>query len=277
MFPNSVFSKDVHGRKSVVASTEPRNCIELFLTSLLKKGDRSLQVARYNFAATRLSAQQHLATQFVGVANAAPHQSVDNMASDSAALQEAISSALVSVTRSTSQLASEDIAFHRSLDPRFATLLDHQNARLLGLATSLLESATTHTPTVRAPSLTSADAVDNNWRAVVDVVDSLLERADTAIDEFTGAVKRPTQAAEAEVGHVLEEAWKYAVADQRRRPGSRGPEHPDTISLKAGYRSSRSRSFPSNIPHRTKKRSPSNHCCKASRMLRCHSKPNRKC
>ena len=41
--------------------------------------------------------------------------------------------------------------------------------------------------------------VEDNWRAVVDVVDSLLERGDTALDEFTGAVRRLGPGAEAQV------------------------------------------------------------------------------
>lgn len=109
---------------------------------------------------------------------------------DFASLQSSVSAALVQATRSTSSLADEDLNFHRSLDSSLATALDRQNARLLGLASSLLGAATASSETVRAPTLSSADDIDGNWRAVVDVVDSLLERADTALDEFTGAVKR---------------------------------------------------------------------------------------
>ena len=111
--------------------------------------------------------------------------------SDFASLQSSITSALVSTTRSASQLANEDLPFHRSLEPSLGTSLDRQNARLLGLAERLLGAATAGTETVRPPPrLSDIEAVEGNWRAVVDVVDSLLERADTALDEFTGAVKR---------------------------------------------------------------------------------------
>ena len=55
--------------------------------------------------------------------------------------------------------------------------------------------------TVRGPpSLKDVEGIENNWWAVVDVVDSLLERADTALDEFTGAVKRLSPAADVQVG-----------------------------------------------------------------------------
>ncbi|KAK5131380.1 hypothetical protein LTR08_000983 [Meristemomyces frigidus] len=106
-------------------------------------------------------------------------------------LQASITSALVSTTRTAAQLANEDLPFHRSLDSSLGTSLDRQNARLLGLAQRLLGTATAHTESVRPPPrLSDIDAVEGNWRAVVDVVDSLLERADTALDEFTGAVRR---------------------------------------------------------------------------------------
>jgi len=106
-------------------------------------------------------------------------------------LQSQIQAALVSTTRSASTLANEDLSFHRALSAPLAKDLDRQNARLLGLASSLLGAATATEETVRpAPSLKDIDAIDGNWRAVVDVVDSLLERADSALDEFTGAVRR---------------------------------------------------------------------------------------
>ena len=122
------------------------------------------------------------------------------MADDFSTLQSSISAALVATTRSASALASEDLTFHRSLDPSLAARLDRQNERLLALATSLLGTATATSETVRPPpSLRDIESIDNNWRAVVDVVDSLLERADTALDEFTGAVKRMSPGVESQV------------------------------------------------------------------------------
>ncbi|EME78040.1 uncharacterized protein MYCFIDRAFT_107101 [Pseudocercospora fijiensis CIRAD86] len=105
-------------------------------------------------------------------------------------LESNIKSALVSTVRSANSLANEDLPFHRSLDSKVAPALDQQNARLLSLAERLVGAATSNTEIVRPPRLKDLDSVEGNWRAVVDVVDSLLERADTALDEFTGAVKR---------------------------------------------------------------------------------------
>jgi len=111
------------------------------------------------------------------------------------ALESRITSALVASTRITSQLCAEDIPFHRSLDPSIGTQIDRQNERLLALADRLLSSAATGSDAVghrdnHKSLLPDADALESNWRGVVDVLDSLLERADTSLDEFTGVVKR---------------------------------------------------------------------------------------
>ncbi|TKA66709.1 hypothetical protein B0A49_05908, partial [Cryomyces minteri] len=109
--------------------------------------------------------------------------------SDFKAFQEAISTSLVATTRTTNEISSEDLGFHRSLDPSVAASLDRQNARLLSLAQRLLNNAASNSEVV-GPSLPDADAVEGNWRGVVDVVDSLLEKADISLDEYTGVVKR---------------------------------------------------------------------------------------
>lgn len=124
--------------------------------------------------------------------------------SDFKSLQESIQSSLVATTRSATQISSEDLGFHRSLDPSLATVLDKQNARLLALAERLLGNAASNTEIVR-PRLPDQDAVDGGWRGIVDVVDSLLEKADISLDEYTGAVKRLSPAREqvcCDLGHV---------------------------------------------------------------------------
>ena len=104
-------------------------------------------------------------------------------------LRQKISAALVTTTRSASQLSAEDLGFHRSLDRSVATALDRQNGRLLSLAARLISTATAGSDAV-GPALHDGDAVESNWKGVVDVIDSLLEKVDTSLDEFTGAVKR---------------------------------------------------------------------------------------
>lgn len=110
-------------------------------------------------------------------------------------LQDAIQAALITTTRTVGQISAEDLGFHRSLNPEVGTALDEQNARLLGLSSSILQSAAALTES-NAPELQEVDDVDNNWRGVVDVVDSLLERADTCLDEYTGVIKRKASPAE---------------------------------------------------------------------------------
>jgi exosome complex exonuclease RRP6 len=104
-------------------------------------------------------------------------------------LQEGISQALVATTRSATRLSAADIPFQRTLDPELGTQLDEQNARLLSLAQRLLANAAASSDAV-GPKLPDVDAIDNNWKGIVDVVDSLLEKADTSLDEYTGVVKR---------------------------------------------------------------------------------------
>ncbi|KAG9669601.1 hypothetical protein KCU99_g6743, partial [Aureobasidium melanogenum] len=115
--------------------------------------------------------------------------------SDFNALQQQIQASLVAVTRSSQVVSSEDLGFHRSLDPSLGRALDTQNARLLGLAERLLGNAASNTELVR-PKLPDTDAVDAQWSSVIDVIDSLLEKADISLDEYTGAVKRLSPARE---------------------------------------------------------------------------------
>lgn len=108
---------------------------------------------------------------------------------DFKALREAVQSALVKVTRSVNGLANEDIQFQRTVHPSVASQLDHQTDRLLRLASGVLESAGKFTGQ-RTSRLEDVDDVEIQWRSTVDVIDSLLEKADTCLDEYTGLVKR---------------------------------------------------------------------------------------
>ena len=105
------------------------------------------------------------------------------------AAREAVTSALVGTTRTTGHIACEDLAFQRSSNPSIAPLLDRQSSRLLDLCSRLVHSASTGTDIV-APRLSDADSVEDNWKGIVDVVDSLLEKADACLDEYTGVIKR---------------------------------------------------------------------------------------
>jgi exosome complex exonuclease RRP6 len=114
---------------------------------------------------------------------------------DFGALHKGILDALLTTTRTTSRVCAEDLAFQRSFDPAIATALDGQHARILALAERLLANAAAGTDLVN-PRLADADAVDARWRGIVDVVDSLLERADMCLDEYNGVIKRSAQGPE---------------------------------------------------------------------------------
>lgn len=108
---------------------------------------------------------------------------------DFKSLQEGVQKSLVSTVKAVNRIAAEDLGFQRTANPDVAELLDETSTRFLGLSTRLLQSAAKACG-VKAPTLEDAEDVDMNWRGVVDVVDSVLEKADTALDEYTGLVKR---------------------------------------------------------------------------------------
>jgi len=98
---------------------------------------------------------------------------------------------LVAVTRAVNQLCAEDLGFYKSLDPNVGKALDKQNTRFVELAECLVRSAALGSDGVgERLSLNNVEAVDNNWHSIVDTIDSLLERAATSIDQYTGTLKR---------------------------------------------------------------------------------------
>lgn len=102
-----------------------------------------------------------------------------------------LQNSLIAATRAVNQLCAEDLGFHKSLDPNVGKALDKQNARFVKLAERLVRSAVLGSEGVGEPlSLNTVEAVDNNWHSIVDTIDSLLERAATSIDQYTGTLKR---------------------------------------------------------------------------------------
>ncbi|KAI9728478.1 MAG: exosome nuclease subunit [Chrysothrix sp. TS-e1954] len=101
--------------------------------------------------------------------------------------QKRIGEAVVNTTRTATRIAAEDIAFHRSSNPTIGLQLDQRSARLLSLTEKLIRRATS---SAKQLSLRTVDDVDSSLPKVIDVADSLLERVDTSLDEFTGLVKR---------------------------------------------------------------------------------------
>ena len=112
-----------------------------------------------------------------------------DLTQDFKSLQDQIQAALIATTRTTGQISSEDLGFLRSFSPEVGAALDEQSERLLALASALLKSAVSISE-LRAPVLQDPDDVESNWRGVVDVIDALLEKSDTCLDEYTGVIKR---------------------------------------------------------------------------------------
>ncbi|KAI1114035.1 ribonuclease H-like domain-containing protein [Nemania sp. NC0429] len=141
---------------------------------------------------------------------------------DFKSLQEKVQSALVSTTRLANQIAAEDLSFQRTSNPDVAEDLDDASSRLLALTSSLLQSAIRGTD-VAAPSLDDADDVDVHWSRIVDVLDHLLEKADTCLDEYTGAIKR--KAAPPEQPVVPAKKSRYALDQSIRRANVLKPQN----------------------------------------------------
>lgn len=114
------------------------------------------------------------------------------------AIRDTISSALAAVTQTTRQLTDEDLPFHRSANPRLATLLDSQSSKILTVAQALAKVAAAGT-TVTAPRLQDVDSVEDGWQDIGDLIDHLLENADACIDDYQGAIKRLSPSREAKI------------------------------------------------------------------------------
>ncbi|KAM0561754.1 hypothetical protein ACHAPJ_002923 [Fusarium lateritium] len=108
---------------------------------------------------------------------------------DFKSLQENIQKALISTVKTVNRISAEDLSFQRTVNPNVGQQLDDRTSRILELSTRLLQSAGKACG-VKAPKLEDVEDIEMNWRSVVDVVDSSLEKADTALDEYTGLVKR---------------------------------------------------------------------------------------
>lgn len=109
---------------------------------------------------------------------------------DFKSLQDKIQASLVSTTKAVQRIANEDLGFQRTVNPASGDRLDEQSTRLLSLSNDLLKSAAKATGQKPVADLDDAEDVDIQWRGIVDVIDGLLEKADTCLDEYTGLVKR---------------------------------------------------------------------------------------
>ncbi|KAI0123790.1 exosome complex exonuclease Rrp [Xylariales sp. AK1849] len=153
---------------------------------------------------------------------------------DFKSMQEKIQAALVKTTRTSNQIAAEDLSFQRSSNPAVDEELDDTSQRLIALSASLLKSATKGTGH-KAPRLEDADDVDAQWTRVVDVIDTLLEKADTCLDEYTGLVKRKAAPVEQSASAPKKPKTWEALDHSMRRANILKPQNafqlkPDNVS-----------------------------------------------
>lgn len=90
--------------------------------------------------------------------------------------QHEASAALIDTTKAAVSLAAEDLPFHRSFDPAFASSLDQCSTTMLSLVNSLLHNAAAGTD-LGAPKLRGVEDVEAQWKDIVEIVDFLLEKA----------------------------------------------------------------------------------------------------
>lgn len=139
---------------------------------------------------------------------------------DFKSLQEGLQKSLVSTVKAVNRVVAEDLDFQRTVNPDVAEQLDDTSSRFLDLSSRLLTSAATACG-LEAPTLEDADDIDMNWRGVVDVVDTLLEKADTALDEYTGLIKRkepPTGDSVSPTASVLRGNTDHLQAPDAKKP-----------------------------------------------------------
>lgn len=105
-------------------------------------------------------------------------------------LQDAVQASLISTTRTVNRIANEDLTFQRTANPQTGDRLEDLSTRLLGVSSELINAAAKANGQRNVESLEDTEDVDIQWAGIVDVIDGLLEKADTALDEYTGRVKR---------------------------------------------------------------------------------------
>lgn len=109
---------------------------------------------------------------------------------DFKSLQDKVQGSLVTTTRTVNRIASEDLAFQRTANPRTGDRLEELSAQLLSVSRDLINASAKSNGQRPIGSMEDTEDVEIQWTGVVDVIDGLLEKADTALDEYTGRVKR---------------------------------------------------------------------------------------
>ncbi|KKF97372.1 Exosome complex exonuclease rrp6 [Ceratocystis platani] len=104
-------------------------------------------------------------------------------------LKESVQSALVATVKTVNRLAAEDLDFQKTANPATGKRLERSVGRILALSQKVLKAEAKSVGT-QAPRITDTDDLELNWSKIVDIVDCIFEKADSALDECTGLAKR---------------------------------------------------------------------------------------
>ncbi|KAI8968945.1 ribonuclease H-like domain-containing protein [Mycotypha africana] len=115
-------------------------------------------------------------------------QAVPDAVQDFQAFKDSLYKALISATNAANQISMEDYGFHRSLDMAYSKDLDQAGITSLSLGNTLLNHCALDCAVDVTEFEDENDVVDR-YGSVIDVCDSLLEKADFCFDEMTGAGK----------------------------------------------------------------------------------------
>ncbi|KAJ1929727.1 exosome nuclease subunit [Tieghemiomyces parasiticus] len=110
----------------------------------------------------------------------ASSNSVPDPREDLEGFTKSLFSGLVGLTKLCNMLPTRDLTFYRTIDNGFAGQLDACSAELLGLGNRLMA----FTSPEAARPYENVDDVCTRYHTAVDVVDGLLEKVDTALDEL---------------------------------------------------------------------------------------------
>ncbi|KAG1138973.1 hypothetical protein G6F37_012357 [Rhizopus arrhizus] len=136
--------------------------------------------------------------------------------------QTSLFKSLVSATAAVNSIPVGDVGYFRSLDRSFAKELDQATASTLYLGNSLLEQCTLNAGIEASTSFEDVDDVVRGYGSVIDVCDSLLDKADICLDHLKGKIKNEDELMQAapEVTQITKEntEYKFLHANKVIRP-----------------------------------------------------------
>lgn len=142
-----------------------------------------------------------------------PSLSIPDPRQDFKNYQESLYKALLSATAASNSISSEDLSFYRSLDQQLAKDLDVCSSKVLQIANRFTKHVVQDTGN-EVRNYEDLEDVENQFGNVIEVVDTLLERAvshsclscvmvvflliriltkDICLDEMQGRVKKPDE------------------------------------------------------------------------------------